>query len=43
MEKSGVKRKSISLHTTQRWLHKMGWRFGKKKNGITLTDMNGRM
>ncbi|KAF7361462.1 RNF220 domain-containing protein [Mycena sanguinolenta] len=34
MEKSGSKRKSISLRTAQRWLHKMGWRFGKKKNGM---------
>jgi hypothetical protein len=36
MEKSGAKRKSISLRTAQRWLHKMGWRFGKKKNGMYI-------
>jgi hypothetical protein len=34
MEQSGAKRKSISLRTAQRWLHKMGWRYGKKKNGM---------
>ncbi|KAF8163899.1 hypothetical protein K438DRAFT_1985012 [Mycena galopus ATCC 62051] len=36
IEKSGAKRKSISLRTAQRWLHKTGWRFGKKKNSIYL-------
>ncbi|KAJ7242820.1 hypothetical protein B0H12DRAFT_1023434 [Mycena haematopus] len=36
MEKSGAKRNLISLRTAQRWLHKMGWRFGKKKNGMYI-------
>ncbi|KAJ7307025.1 hypothetical protein DFH08DRAFT_657161, partial [Mycena albidolilacea] len=36
MEKFGAKRKSISLRTTQWWLHKIGWRFGKKKNGMYI-------
>jgi hypothetical protein len=36
MEKSGAKRRSISIRTAQRWLHKMGWRFGKKKNGMYI-------
>jgi hypothetical protein len=36
MEKSSAKRKSISLRTVQLWLHKMGWRFRKKKNGMYI-------
>jgi hypothetical protein len=35
MEQSGTKRQSISLRTAQCWLHKMGWCFGKTKNGET--------
>jgi hypothetical protein len=32
LETSSAKKRSI--WTAQRWLHKMGWRYGKKKNGM---------
>jgi hypothetical protein len=34
LETSSAKKRSISIRTAQRWLHKMGWRYGKKKNGM---------
>ena len=30
----GSKKKKISLRTAQRWLHRMGWRYGRKRNGM---------
>ena len=34
LETSSAKKRSISIQTAQHWLHKMGWRYGKKKNGM---------
>lgn len=32
----GSRKKKISLRTAQRWLHAMGWRYGRKKNGMFI-------
>ncbi|KAF5310155.1 hypothetical protein D9619_010553 [Psilocybe cf. subviscida] len=34
LDKMGAKKKTISLRTAQCWLHKMGWRYGRKRNGM---------
>jgi hypothetical protein len=34
LDNNGAKRKKISLRTAQKWLHRMGWRYGKKRNGM---------
>jgi hypothetical protein len=34
LEESGARKKKISLRTAQRWLHQMGWRYGKTKKGM---------
>jgi hypothetical protein len=34
LEEISSKKKKISLHTAQRWLHRMGWRYGRKRNGM---------
>ena len=34
LDEIGSRKKKISLRTAQRWLHAMGWRYGRKKNGM---------
>jgi hypothetical protein len=34
LDEIGAKKKQISIRTAQRWLHKMGWRYGRKRNGM---------
>jgi len=36
LEQGGVRKLLISLWTAQQWLHQMGWRYGKKKNGMYI-------
>jgi hypothetical protein len=36
LEASSVKKKTISLRTAQRWLHRMSWRYGAKKRGMYI-------
>ena len=35
-ESLGVKKRTISLKTAQRWMRKLGWRYGKRKNGMYI-------
>jgi hypothetical protein len=35
LDEANAKKKKISLRTAQRWLHRMGWRYGKK-NGMYI-------
>jgi hypothetical protein len=34
LDEIGAKNKSISLRTAQRWLHRNGWRYGRRRNGM---------
>jgi len=34
LDEIGAKKKKISLRTAQRWLHKMGWCYQRKRNGM---------
>ena len=34
LDEIGVGKKKISLCTAQCWLHRMGWRYGRKRNGM---------
>lgn len=34
LDRIGCKKKKISLRTAQRWLHRMGWRYTRKRNGM---------
>ncbi|TFY77605.1 hypothetical protein EWM64_g6409 [Hericium alpestre] len=36
LSNTGRKKTTISVRTAQRWLHKMSWRYGKKKNGMYI-------
>lgn len=36
LEAAGAKKKSICRRTAQRWLHNMGWRYGRQKNGMYI-------
>lgn len=36
LDEMGSRKKKISLRTAQRWLHTMGWRYGRKKNGMYI-------
>lgn len=36
LEVFGAKKRSISIRTAQHWLHKMGWQYGKKRNGMYI-------
>ena len=36
LEENGAQKKKISLRTAQRWLHRMGWRYGKKTKGMYI-------
>jgi hypothetical protein len=36
LEEAGVKKKKITLWTAQRWLHNMGWRYRRLKNGMYI-------
>jgi hypothetical protein len=36
LDEIGSRKKKISLRTAQRWLHAMGWRYGRKKNGMYI-------
>jgi len=36
LEVFGAKKRSISIQTAQCWLHKMGWQYGKKRNGMYI-------
>jgi hypothetical protein len=36
LDEMGAKKKKISLRTAQRWLHKMGWRYARKRNGMYI-------
>jgi len=35
-ERLGAKKTTISLSTTQHWMHKLDWRYGCKKNGMYI-------
>lgn len=35
-ESLGMKKRTISLKTAQRWMRKLGWRYGKRKNGMYI-------
>lgn len=35
-ERLGVKKRGISLATAQRWMQKLDWQYGKKKNGMYI-------
>jgi hypothetical protein len=35
-EKLGTKARGISVRTARRWLHKLSWRYGRKKNGMYI-------
>lgn len=34
LDEIGARNKKISIRTAQRWLHRMGWRYGRKRNGM---------
>ena len=34
LKASGLKKRSILVQTVQHWLHRMGWWYGRKKNGM---------
>ncbi|PPQ70445.1 hypothetical protein CVT26_013939 [Gymnopilus dilepis] len=34
LDEIGAVKKKISVRTAQRWLHRMGWRYGRKRNGM---------
>ena len=36
LEESGARKKKILLRTAQRWLHQMGWHYGKEKKGMYI-------
>lgn len=36
LDEMGSRKKKISLHTAQLWLHTMGWHYGRKKNGMYI-------
>lgn len=36
LEEAGAKKRTISLRTAQHWLHNMGWRYARKKNGMYI-------
>jgi hypothetical protein len=33
---SGIDKQSISEHTAHRWMEKLGWKYGKQKNGMYI-------
>jgi len=35
-EKLGMKKRAISVRTAHRWLKKLNWRYGRKKNGMYI-------
>ncbi|KAF8220159.1 hypothetical protein L208DRAFT_1127784, partial [Tricholoma matsutake] len=36
LDATGVKKQSISVHTAQHWLYKMGWQYGRQNNGMYI-------
>ena len=36
LEEACAKKKAICLQTAQRWLHNMGWRYGRLRNGMYI-------
>ncbi|KAF8221454.1 hypothetical protein L208DRAFT_1090516, partial [Tricholoma matsutake] len=36
LEATGAKKQSITVRTAQHWLHRMGWRYGRRKNGMYI-------
>jgi hypothetical protein len=36
LDEIGSRKKKISLHTAQCWLHAMGWRYGGNKNEMYI-------
>lgn len=36
LEEASAKKKVICLQTAQRWLHNMGWRYGRLRNGMYI-------
>jgi len=36
LDEIGSRKKKISLRTAQRWLHTMGWRYKRKRNGMYI-------